>query len=58
MIAEETAEPETSESFFKVYPNPTTGMFTLELSEIASTVTVEIYGVMGEQILKQEVSGL
>jgi hypothetical protein len=54
---EEFAEPETSESFFKVYPNPTTGIFTLELSEIATTVTVEIYGVMGEQILRQEVSG-
>jgi hypothetical protein len=54
---EEFAEPETSESYFKVYPNPTTGIFTLELSEIASTVTIEIYGVMGEQILRQDVSG-
>jgi hypothetical protein len=44
-------------NLFQVYPNPTSGRFTLELSEIASTVTIEIYGVMGEQILKQEVSG-
>jgi hypothetical protein len=54
---EVVAEPEAGENFFKVYPNPTTGMFTLELSLLASTITVEIYGVMGEQILMQEVSG-
>jgi hypothetical protein len=50
-------ETGATENFFKVYPNPTTGRFTLELSENASTVMVEIYGAMGEQILRQEVSG-
>ncbi|MBE0661407.1 MAG: choice-of-anchor D domain-containing protein [Bacteroidales bacterium] len=54
---ETTPETVATETFFKVYPNPTTGRFTLELSEIASTVMVEIHGVMGEQILRQEVSG-
>jgi hypothetical protein len=52
-----TVESEASENIFKVYPNPTTGRFTIELSEIATTVMVEIYGAMGEQILRQEVSG-
>lgn len=42
---------------FRVFPNPSTGLFTLELSEVASAITVEIYGIMGELILKQVVSG-
>jgi hypothetical protein len=54
---EEVIETNLQDKFFKVYPNPTTGMFNLELSEITSTITVEIYGLMGEQVLRQEVSG-
>jgi hypothetical protein len=54
---EESFEQVEASQFFKVYPNPTTGMFNLELSEFTSTITVEIYGLMGEQILRQEVSG-
>ena len=47
------------QSFFKVYPNPTTGSFTLELSEVSETsvVKVEIYGMRGEKILNDKFTG-
>jgi hypothetical protein len=50
---------EVSQSFFKVYPNPTTGSFTLELSEVSGTsvVKVEIYGMRGEKILNDQFTG-
>ncbi|MDP1622363.1 MAG: T9SS type A sorting domain-containing protein [Bacteroidales bacterium] len=43
-------------SFFKIYPNPTPGKFTLELTGdvTASQVHVEIYGVLGERILSKD----
>jgi len=46
--------------FYKVYPNPTTGTFTFELNNVeeSSKVTVEIYGILGERILKKELSGM
>jgi 1,4-alpha-glucan branching enzyme len=39
-------------SYFSIYPNPTTGMLTLELDKTASStgVWVELYGSMGEKI--------
>ncbi|MDP1622359.1 MAG: T9SS type A sorting domain-containing protein [Bacteroidales bacterium] len=42
-------------SFFKIYPNPTPGKFTLELNgDITSAqVHVEIFGVLGERILSK-----
>jgi hypothetical protein len=42
--------------FFKVYPNPTSGTFTIDLTGIAesSRVSVEIYGILGNRILKTE----
>jgi len=47
------------QSFFKVYPNPTAGSFTLEFSEISETsvVKVEIYGMHGEKILNDQFTG-
>lgn len=43
-------------SFFKIYPNPTPGDFTLELKgDVTSAkVHVEIFGVLGERILSKE----
>jgi len=56
-----TAEEEetiafTNDQFFKVYPNPTTGMFTLELTEPDETVmiTVDIYSMLGESLLRTD----
>ncbi|HHN48287.1 MAG TPA: T9SS type A sorting domain-containing protein, partial [Bacteroidales bacterium] len=45
-------------SFFKVYPNPTLGLFTLELDEPGTLVFVEIYTMLGEQIVNKDISGL
>jgi hypothetical protein len=43
-------------SFFKIYPNPTPGKFTLELKGdvTAGKVHVEILGVLGERILSKD----
>jgi hypothetical protein len=44
---------------FRVYPNPTTGKFTLQLlgNSLTSEVGVEIYGIMGERVFKTWVTG-
>ena len=41
-------------TFFKVYPNPTTGTITLEVVGIAekNELLVEIYGILGNRILQ------
>jgi hypothetical protein len=46
-------------SLFKVYPNPTTGKLTLDMKGIdeSSVISVEIYGMLGNTVLKTEVSG-
>jgi hypothetical protein len=63
IIAEEEPEPETlpfelteSESFFRIYPNPNTGQFTLELKEVKdfSFISVEIFSLVGESVMKVE----
>jgi hypothetical protein len=43
-------------SFFKIYPNPTPGKFTLELNGdfTSSQVHVEIFGVLGDRILSKD----
>lgn len=44
---------------FKVYPNPSSGVFALELSGVENTekVTVEVFGMMGERLLRSDLSG-
>ncbi len=41
---------------FRIYPNPNTGQFTLELSDVAesSTIKVEIFNLIGESIMNVE----
>ncbi|MCX6267479.1 MAG: T9SS type A sorting domain-containing protein [Bacteroidetes bacterium] len=43
-------------SFFKIYPNPTPGKFTLELKGdmTEAQVHVEIFGVLGDRILSKD----
>jgi large repetitive protein len=48
------------ESFFKVYPNPTTGLFSLELTESNeySKAFIEIVNMLGERILRMELQAI
>jgi len=47
------------QSLFKVYPNPTTGTFILEVrGEVGfDKVSVDVYGVMGEKVLSEVLNG-
>jgi hypothetical protein len=40
-------------SFFMIYPNPTTGVFTLEITNAKETAetTIELYNIVGERLL-------
>lgn len=51
--------PELGVSFFKLYPNPTPGIFTLEMLDTpaSSDLVVEIYTIIGERILLKELEG-
>lgn len=55
---EEPIPPATDQSMFKVYPNPTTGRFTLDLTDDGSegNVYVAVYGIYGELILRDEMT--
>ncbi len=48
--------PERESSFFRIYPNPTTGDFTLELLEFKgnSELHVELYNAQGNLILTKQ----
>ncbi len=48
----------TVNSFFKVYPNPTSGKFTLELKGDHETAQahVEIIGILGERIMSKDMT--
>lgn len=50
--------PISTTSFFNVYPNPTTGNFTLELLDIGetSTLLVEIFTIQGHLITRNELT--
>ncbi|MCX6266585.1 MAG: T9SS type A sorting domain-containing protein, partial [Bacteroidetes bacterium] len=51
--------PVAAKSGMRVYPNPTTGVFTLEVSKenSAGLVKVEVYGMQGEKVLNASLSG-
>ncbi len=51
----EILETQTDE-LFRVYPNPTTGIFTLELNSVneSGSVKIEIFNMLGERILNTE----
>lgn len=42
----------------RVYPNPTTGTLTLELSQVSYNTTLEIFGALGERILMRRIDGM
>jgi hypothetical protein len=47
------------QSFFKVYPNPASGAFSLELTgpDLAGKTRVVMYGMQGEKVLSAELTG-
>jgi hypothetical protein len=54
MILEDYSTPEYAEDKnFRAYPNPTTGIFTLEVPQTGeeSTLIIEVYNMIGENIL-------
>jgi hypothetical protein len=46
-------ELKVNNAYVKVFPNPSTGSFTLSLTGITEKCSVEIYNVMGERVLTQ-----
>ncbi|MEI7981771.1 MAG: T9SS type A sorting domain-containing protein, partial [Bacteroidota bacterium] len=54
-----TAETEPGSTLFRVYPNPTTGKFTLELNAPTgeTNANVTIYGMLGEKVLQEKLEG-
>jgi len=60
-VVEDESEilPITQQSSFKIYPNPTTGSFIMELKGEVPTneVTVDVYGMWGELVLSKVLSG-
>ena len=49
----------TEQAFFKIYPNPTTGNFTLEQKgeKQYGNVRVEVYGMRGDKVMTAEMIG-
>ncbi|MFO7872904.1 MAG: HYR domain-containing protein, partial [Bacteroidales bacterium] len=56
----EADTPGSKTAFFKIYPNPSTGQFTLELKnvELSRTITVEIISLLGNNILYTKLPGM
>ena len=53
----DSGEPlKSGDSFFRIYPNPTSGNFTLELKGDATSaqVHVDIFGILGEKIQSKD----
>jgi hypothetical protein len=51
--------PSTGDPYFKVYPNPTSGNFILEMGRDLSSakVNVDIFGIRGEKIVTAVLTG-
>jgi hypothetical protein len=59
MTPVETVDSQNEIASFKVYPNPTPGLFTLELTgvDLQEKTIVTIFGVRGERLQQSEISG-
>ncbi len=59
VAAVEETPVDASRITFRIYPNPTSGTFTLEQTggEIRNNVKVEIYGMRGDKVLSGQMSG-
>jgi hypothetical protein len=59
MLTENSASLPSSQNLFKVYPNPTSGAFTLELTGglSSSPVQMDLFGTIGEHELTSLLTG-
>ena len=59
VAGEEETMPAIAGASFKVYPNPTTGSFILEVADkyLTGKIGVSIYNMHGSKLLKQEMTG-
>jgi hypothetical protein len=48
---------EVSPVAFEIYPNPTSGMFSLRLTDAARTGSVEVFNMVGKRVLQQAING-
>jgi hypothetical protein len=55
-VQKHVLKPKATHSFLQVFPNPTTGQFTLELTEFdeSSEITMEIYTMLGQLIFYEK----
>ena len=58
-VEDTVGPPVTATSSFKIYPNPTPGKFTLELTgdEVNPQAIVRIYSMMGTEVISQQLTG-
>ncbi|MFZ4523937.1 MAG: T9SS type A sorting domain-containing protein, partial [Bacteroidales bacterium] len=63
MVAVKTGTEEnpaaSAKPAFRVYPNPTNGSFTIELTgnSLSANANIEIYGIHGDRVMKTNLSG-
>ncbi len=59
-VMEELSPVPSDKSMFRLYPNPTNGQFSLELTDESTlgSVYVAVYGTYGEMIFGDEMTGL
>ncbi|HHN48422.1 MAG TPA: T9SS type A sorting domain-containing protein [Bacteroidales bacterium] len=59
IISEKHNSRMKNDTFIKIYPNPTAGIITLELSDNPdpTDIAVEIYNIVGEKLLSAELRG-
>lgn len=57
-VKKEEVNEQGSDIFFRIYPNPTTGKLTLELSVHESPVVVDIFSALGDKVLNKELHGI
>jgi hypothetical protein len=56
-IASGVAEAEEGGSI-TVFPNPTTGKFTVEGLDMSRTASLEVRNVMGEEVMRSDITGV
>lgn len=58
LLTLESPLPEKTGSFYKLFPNPTTGIFYLALNyPLPEKISLEIYGIRGEKVMAEEIPG-